>query len=293
MRRAKTRCVLALVMAASVVGCARNDVADEGATRHEPVGWTRGRSWLPGRVPGRADHEEVADGVGQSYAWGSWEVEVEPGEVVGFPGELFIVDVHMRPVGDDVEPLDVEHGDWMWLALAQERGRVPTVGGTIRTHTVLPLEGSTAWLRVLGGEKLPGVGLRILRGEPIGSVTPSAARDDATFPAGLVGKTDGRNVRIVYALGRHDHRDCQQVVEPLGDFELERAAEDTYLLLGKVRETSSETCAAGGPFNPRVEAALTLPSGGELRVTIVSERDHPQDKASPNFGAYALILKVY
>jgi hypothetical protein len=265
---------------------------DATAGRHEPVAWTQGRSWVPGRVPGRPDHEEVAEGVGQSYAWRDWEVEVQPAEVVGYPGQMFIVDVHMRPAGDDMQPVDLLHGEWMWFALAMGTVQLPPRGGIIRTHTLIPIEGSTASLREAGGGRLPGVRIQVLEGETIGSVTPTVLRDDTTFPAGVSVKADGREVRVVYALGRHDHRDCKHTVEPASDFELQRTAERMYLLLGTVKQTSSEDCEPAGPYNPRVEAALTLPTSGTLGVTIFSERDHPKDRAGPHIAASTVTLPV-
>lgn len=293
MGRATTRSLLALLVVGPAAGCPSQGFVDEALSRHEPVQWTQGRSWVPGRVPGRADHEKPAEGPTQSYAWRSWEVEVEPAEVVGYPGQMFIVDVHMRPAGEDVAPVDLLHGKWMWFALAIGTVQLPPTGGTIRTHTLMPLEGTTASLKEAGGDELPGVGLRVLEGETIGTVVPSVARDDTTFPAGVSARADGRDVRIVYALGRHDHRDCRHAVEPVGDFELQRTAERMYLLLGTVEETSSTDCEPGGPYNPRVEAAVTLPTSGTLGVTIFSNRNHPRDPAGPHTAASTVTLPVY
>jgi hypothetical protein len=192
-----------------------------------------------------------------------------------------------------MQPVDLLHGDWMWFALAMGRVQLPPTGGTIRTHTVIPLEDTMASLREAGGDRLPGVNVRVLKGETIGSVTPSVARDDTTFPAGVSATSDGRDVRVVYALGRHDFRDCKHTVEPVGDLELQRADERKYLLVGTVKETSSEDCEPGAPFNPRVEAALTLPTSGRLGITIFSERDHLRDSAGPHFAASTVTISVY
>jgi len=247
---------------------------------------------VPGRVPGRPDYEEPAEGPTQSYAWRNWEVEVEPGEVVGYPGQMLIVDVHMRPAGE-VEPVDLLHGEWMWFALAFDTVQLPTKGGTIRTYTMIPLEDTMASLREAGGDRLPGVGVRVLRGETVATVTPTVLRDDTTFPAGVSAKADGRDVRVVYALGRHAHRDCHHAVEPVGDLELERTGDNTYLLLGTVTETSSADCEPGPPYNPRVEAAFSLPTSGTLGVTIFSRRNHAKDPIGPHTAASTLTIPVY
>ena len=118
MGRAITRSFVAVLIAGSCVSCQPAGGMDDAPSRHDPIlRWTYGRSWVPGRVPGRADHEEPEEGMTQSYSWRNWEVEVEPAEVTGYPGQIFIVDVHMRPIGE-VEPVDLLHGKWMWFALA-------------------------------------------------------------------------------------------------------------------------------------------------------------------------------
>jgi hypothetical protein len=269
---------------------------DEGLPPRDPADmarWIHGQTWVPGRVPGRRDHEEVAEGPPQAYGFGKWEVEVTPGEVAGLPGDRFAVDVRMVPVTDDVHEIEIEHGDWMWLGVGLRSVELAPRPATLLTYVVLPPEGSTASLRQKGGGEIPGARVLVERGEPVASITPELRRDDSRAHLGLSVAVSRREVRLVYSLGRHAYQDCGHAIEPEGDLELRRTEEKSYLLLGKVRESSAETCVPGPAHNPRLEATVTMPTEGDLRVSLFGRRDHAREHRDPYWTSTVANVTVH
>ena len=293
----------ALVWCALVIGGCTSSGQEETpvpsqadvAPEPEPV-----PDWIPGEGPFSAVNV-IAGETSETLDWAAWQATITPAEVSGYPGDRVEATIDLRRVEPtDVPRLGFEHGPWVFVRGRGMAGDVPPVmpaeGGRVRIVITIPqvlpdpprafvgtfMPGKSRPYPNLPKE-LPGPTLHAKKGRAIARIVPHSKADWSTAPKGLSARVEGREVLVVYSMAGRTDRERQVLGER--EFELQELEPSKYLLVGEVRTWSSDDVVVPDqPSNPRVEARLTLPTAGELRVVVLraASRRGPAGVWSPD-----------